>query len=62
MALFTMLVCAQESEDETGQRVFAEKAGTFQDCWAARENIADGEFAAVCDSTTMMKAMSWDFR
>lgn len=45
-----------------GQKVFRDKAGTFQDCWAARENIAKGDFAAICDSTTMMKAMSWDFR
>ncbi|XP_042856725.1 glutamate receptor ionotropic, delta-1-like [Penaeus japonicus] len=51
----------EESENEMGQKVFNDKAGTFQDCWAARENIANGEFAAICDSTTMMKAMSWDF-
>ncbi|KAG7156398.1 Glutamate receptor-like 19 [Homarus americanus] len=52
----------EESEEDIGRKVFAEKVGTFQDCWAARQNIASGEFAAICDSTTMMKAMSWDFR
>lgn len=52
----------KESDDPVGRRVFDEKAGTFQDCWAARQDVADGEFAAICDRTTMMKAMSWDFR
>ncbi|XP_068216601.1 probable glutamate receptor [Palaemon carinicauda] len=51
----------EESKEELGQKIFNEKAGTFQDCWADRERIAAGEFAAVCDSTTMMKSMSWDF-
>ncbi|XP_063840062.1 probable glutamate receptor [Scylla paramamosain] len=51
----------EESEDPIGRKVFLEKAGTFQDCWAARQDVASGEFAAICDRTTMMKAMSWDF-
>ncbi|XP_053634332.1 probable glutamate receptor [Cherax quadricarinatus] len=51
----------EEAEDELGKKVFSDKAGTFQDCWAARQDVAEGHFAAICDSTTMMKAMSWDF-
>ncbi|XP_042204243.1 glutamate receptor-like [Homarus americanus] len=51
----------KESQDEVRQKVFTEVAGTFPDCWAARKAIANGEFAAICDRTTMKKAMSWDF-
>ncbi|KAG7172269.1 Glutamate receptor 2-like 9 [Homarus americanus] len=50
-----------KAEDNLRQGVFSKKAGTFQDCWADRQAIADGEFAAICDRITMMKAMSWDF-
>ncbi|XP_042239273.1 uncharacterized protein LOC121878749, partial [Homarus americanus] len=52
----------QESEDKVRRKVFTDTAGTFPDCWASREDIASGEFAAICDRTTMKKAMSWDFR
>ncbi|XP_066976896.1 probable glutamate receptor [Macrobrachium rosenbergii] len=51
----------EESTEELGKKVFNEKIGTFQDCWEDRERIAAGEFAAICDTTTMMKSMSWDF-
>nr|XP_045589654.1 glutamate receptor-like [Procambarus clarkii] len=51
----------EEAQDVLGRKVFAKKAGTFQDCWAARQDVAQGHFAAICDRTTMMKAMSWDF-
>lgn len=52
----------QEAEDDVRRKVFTGMSGTFPDCWAAREAIAKGEFAAICDKTTMKKAMSWDFR
>ncbi|KAK4294260.1 hypothetical protein Pmani_033115 [Petrolisthes manimaculis] len=42
--------------------VFDHRAGEFHDCWEDRQPIANGEFAAICDDITMMKAMSWDFR
>ncbi|XP_037792821.1 glutamate receptor-like [Penaeus monodon] len=51
----------QEAEDDVRRKVFTGMSGTFPDCWAAREAIAKGEFAAICDKTTMKKAMSWDF-
>ncbi|KAK3872020.1 hypothetical protein Pcinc_022885, partial [Petrolisthes cinctipes] len=41
--------------------VFDHRAGEFHDCWEDRQPIANGEFAAICDDITMMKAMSWDF-
>ncbi|XP_071549700.1 probable glutamate receptor [Panulirus ornatus] len=51
----------QNSKDEVRRKVFTGSSGTFKDCWASRESIANGEFAAICDKTTMKKAMSWDF-
>ncbi|XP_042892245.1 probable glutamate receptor [Penaeus japonicus] len=51
----------QEATEGVRQQVFEGHEGTFQDCWAARERIAKGEFAGICDITTMKKAMSWDF-
>ncbi|XP_076069323.1 glutamate receptor-like [Oratosquilla oratoria] len=50
-----------ESTNKLAQRVFKGMSGTFGDCWSHREPIAKGEFAAICDRTTMKKAMSWDF-
>ena len=52
----------QEAEDGVRKKVFMGISGTFPDCWAAREDIATGKYAAICDKTTMKKAMSWDFR
>lgn len=43
------------------QRVVAGASGLFKDCWSSRQAIVDGEFAAICDETTMKKAMAWDF-
>ncbi|ROT65059.1 carbonate dehydratase, eukaryotic-type [Penaeus vannamei] len=52
----------QEATEGVRKQVFDGHEGTFQDCWAAREPISRGEFAGICDVTTMKKAMSWDFR
>ncbi|KAK4320318.1 hypothetical protein Pmani_008824 [Petrolisthes manimaculis] len=35
--------------------------GTIYTCWAAREELVAGEFAAICDYTSQRKVMSWDF-
>ncbi|MPC27970.1 putative glutamate receptor [Portunus trituberculatus] len=51
----------QEAQDGVRRKVFMGISGTFPDCWAAREDIATGKYAAICDKTTMKKAMSWDF-
>ncbi|XP_069995904.1 probable glutamate receptor [Penaeus vannamei] len=51
----------QEATEGVRKQVFDGHEGTFQDCWAAREPISRGEFAGICDVTTMKKAMSWDF-
>ncbi|XP_069995848.1 glutamate receptor ionotropic, kainate 1-like [Penaeus vannamei] len=50
-----------ESGDPVRQKVVTHSSGTFPDCWAARQAIARGEFAALCDETSMRKSMSWDF-
>ncbi|XP_071549699.1 glutamate receptor-like [Panulirus ornatus] len=50
-----------ESGEPVRQKVVTGMSGTFPDCWAAREAIASGEYAAVCDETTIKMAMSWDF-
>ena len=52
----------QEAEDGVRRRVFTGISGTIPDCYAAREDIATGMYSAICDRTTMRKAMSWDFR
>ncbi|MPC98973.1 hypothetical protein E2C01_094365 [Portunus trituberculatus] len=52
----------QEAEDGVRRQVFRGISGTIPDCYAAREDIATGRYAAICDRTTMRKAMSWDFR
>ncbi|XP_063840046.1 probable glutamate receptor [Scylla paramamosain] len=51
----------KEAQDGVRREVFRGISGTFPDCWAAREDIASGKYAAICDKTTMKKAMSWDF-
>ncbi|KAK4317461.1 hypothetical protein Pmani_011463 [Petrolisthes manimaculis] len=35
--------------------------GTFYGCWASREDLVEGKFAAICDKTAQKKVMSWDF-
>ncbi|MPC24168.1 Glutamate receptor ionotropic, delta-1 [Portunus trituberculatus] len=52
----------KEATDGVRREVFTGRSGTFQDCWAARQEIVNGEFAAICDIITMKKAMAWDFR
>ncbi|XP_069995906.1 probable glutamate receptor [Penaeus vannamei] len=56
-----MLQYFQEAPDGVRQSIYDGHTGTFPDCWAAREPISRGEYAALCDHTTMKKAMSWDF-
>ncbi|XP_068216708.1 probable glutamate receptor [Palaemon carinicauda] len=51
----------QEATEGMRKKVFDGHEGLFQDCWAARSPISEGEFAGICDLTTMKKAMSWDF-
>ncbi|XP_042204171.1 glutamate receptor-like [Homarus americanus] len=56
-----MLPYLGDSEDKVRQKAFKEMSGTIPDCWSARQGIASGAFAAICDETTMKKVMSWDF-
>ncbi|XP_068216604.1 glutamate receptor 2-like [Palaemon carinicauda] len=49
------------SEDEYRRKSYYGMSGSIPDCWSMREAIANGEFAAICDETTMKKAISWDF-
>ncbi|XP_063593053.1 glutamate receptor ionotropic, kainate glr-3-like [Penaeus indicus] len=51
----------EESEDPVRRKAAAMSSGYFKDCWSSRQAIANGEFAGICDETTMKKAMSWDF-
>ncbi|XP_071530510.1 probable glutamate receptor [Panulirus ornatus] len=51
----------KEATDEVRQKVFVNSDVAAKGCWAARESIASGEFAAICDRTNMKMAMSWDF-
>ncbi|XP_069995852.1 probable glutamate receptor [Penaeus vannamei] len=50
-----------DSGDPVREKVVTHSSGTFPDCWTARQDIASGKYAAICDETTMKKAMSWDF-
>nr|XP_053634335.1 glutamate receptor ionotropic, kainate 1-like [Cherax quadricarinatus] len=50
-----------ESGDPVRQKVVTAMSGTFPDCWAARQDIVKGKYAALCDETSMKKSMSWDF-
>ncbi|XP_037792822.1 glutamate receptor 1-like [Penaeus monodon] len=47
-----------ESGDPVRQKVVTHSSGTFPDCWAARQAIARGEFAALCDETSMRKSIT----
>ncbi|XP_042204160.1 glutamate receptor-like [Homarus americanus] len=51
----------EESEDDLGKKIFDGSSGTFLNCFVARQEIANGQYAGICDSITIMKAMSWDF-
>ncbi|XP_069172330.1 glutamate receptor ionotropic, kainate 2-like [Procambarus clarkii] len=50
-----------ESGDPVRQKVVSRMAGFIPDCWTARQAVANGEYAAVCDETSMKKSMSWDY-
>ncbi|XP_069995849.1 glutamate receptor 4-like [Penaeus vannamei] len=56
-----MLTYLEESEDRVRRTAFDKMSGTIPDCWSGREGIASGQFAAICDETSMRKAISWDF-
>ncbi|XP_042858746.1 uncharacterized protein LOC122244837, partial [Penaeus japonicus] len=56
-----MLTYLEESQDQVRRRAFNRMSGTIPDCWSGRESIATGKFAAICDETSMRKAISWDF-
>ncbi|XP_071513089.1 glutamate receptor-like [Panulirus ornatus] len=56
-----MLTYLQESEDQVRQMAYAGMSGTVPDCWSRRDAVVNGEFAVICDETTMKKAISWDF-
>ncbi|XP_045134684.1 uncharacterized protein LOC123518120 [Portunus trituberculatus] len=56
-----MLQYFRESPEGVSRDVYEGYEGTIVDCWAAREPIARGLYAGICDHTTMKKAMSWDF-
>ena len=36
--------------------------GTLEDCFLNRTELIAGDYAAICDKTTMKMAMDWDFR
>ncbi|XP_045615620.1 probable glutamate receptor [Procambarus clarkii] len=50
----------QEATEGLPKAVFDGSAGTFNDCWTDRKLIAQGQFAGICDKTTMKMDMSWD--
>ncbi|XP_050692921.1 glutamate receptor-like [Eriocheir sinensis] len=50
-----------EAKDGVRKKVFDGLAGTIIDCWKSRHDVVSGQFAAICDRTTMKKVMSWDF-
>nr|XP_045589652.1 glutamate receptor ionotropic, kainate 5-like [Procambarus clarkii] len=50
-----------DSGDPVRQKVVTAMSGTFPDCWEARRAVASGQYAALCDQTSMKKSMSWDF-
>ncbi|XP_069943816.1 glutamate receptor ionotropic, kainate glr-3-like [Cherax quadricarinatus] len=56
-----MLTYLQESDDKVRRKAFSKMSGTISDCWSSRQSIASGKFSAICDETTMKKAISWDF-
>ncbi|XP_050714451.1 glutamate receptor ionotropic, delta-1-like isoform X2 [Eriocheir sinensis] len=56
-----MLQYFRESQEGLSREVYDGHEGGIIDCWAAREPISQGRYAAICDHTTMKKAMSWDF-
>ncbi|XP_068216707.1 probable glutamate receptor [Palaemon carinicauda] len=51
----------REAPGGVQKRIYEGYDGYVPDCWAAREAIARGEYAVICDHTSMKTAMSWDF-
>ncbi|XP_042204216.1 uncharacterized protein LOC121853897 isoform X2 [Homarus americanus] len=58
----SLLTYFRESADELHQKVHRGQGPNIKACLNERQNIADGKLAAICDDTTMMKAMADDFR
>ncbi|MPC54251.1 Glutamate receptor ionotropic, kainate 1 [Portunus trituberculatus] len=52
----------QEAKDGARKKFFDGLLSTIQDCYSSRHDIASSQYAAICDKTTMKKAMSWDYR
>nr|XP_053634336.1 glutamate receptor-like [Cherax quadricarinatus] len=50
-----------ESGDPMRQRAVTAMSGSIPNCWEARQELAEGKFAAICDETTMKKVMDWEF-
>ncbi|KAG7156384.1 putative Glutamate receptor ionotropic, kainate 1-like 6, partial [Homarus americanus] len=57
----SLLTYFRESADELHQKVHRGQGPNIKACLNERQNIADGKLAAICDDTTMMKAMADDF-
>ncbi|XP_066976900.1 glutamate receptor-like [Macrobrachium rosenbergii] len=51
----------QYSDDEIHRKGFYLMSGTTPDCWTSRQAIADGQYAVICDQTSIKKVISWDF-
>lgn len=52
----------KEAKSGIPLEVYRRLGGTFKDCWEARQDVVDGKYVALCDDTTIIKVMAWDFR
>ncbi|MPC24166.1 Glutamate receptor 2 [Portunus trituberculatus] len=51
----------REAKSGVQLEVYQRLGGTFKDCWEARHEVVDGKYVALCDDTTIIKVMAWDF-
>ncbi|XP_063840053.1 glutamate receptor ionotropic, kainate glr-3-like isoform X2 [Scylla paramamosain] len=51
----------REAKSGVQLEVYQRLGGTFKDCWEVREQVIAGKFVGLCDDTTIMKVMAWDF-
>ncbi|XP_063840054.1 glutamate receptor ionotropic, delta-2-like isoform X1 [Scylla paramamosain] len=51
----------REAKSGVQLEVYRRLGGTFKDCWEARQEVVDGKYVALCDDTTIIKVMAWDF-
>ena len=56
------MIFDQYSDEEFAKAIYNKRSGFFQDCFTDREAIKRGEYAAICDVTSMKMAMAYDFR